>query len=132
MARLKISVDHESGRRVGWARHVTAVDSSKRDGYAFDGEFIPEDTEVDLSEGAVVLKCQPRGSVAHGYKIGQVFVIENGQLVQKGDDYYDWRKEFLTLRDLVADLLQTADVDPYGLASVPLDILKAEVARRES
>ena len=95
-----------SGRRRGWGRHVTDVDTSKRNGYAFEGEFLREG-ENEMPAGVVIVQKSPCGSVANGWwgwKVGTL--QEDGEI--------NWREEswksqsFLSFRDTVAGLVTEA------------------------
>jgi len=111
MPRIRLTASANSGNRRSWYKHVTNVDCTKTNGYAFSGDFIPEDTVVDIETGAIVIECVPRGSVKHNWKEGKVYKIEadGSSTLLFPDTTFDWRKDFLNFRDKVAELLAPKD-----------------------
>jgi len=104
--RIKIQNETNSGRRTGWTKHVTDVDTTKSNGYAFNGDFLPDYKEVDLPVGAILIQCNPQGSVKNSWKSGVCLSVEpDGTLRRLHEDTYDWRDDFLSFRDLVASHL---------------------------
>ena len=92
-----------SYRRRGWGKHITFVDTTKRDGYAFEGEFLREG-ENELLAGSVVVQKRPTGSNRNAsweWELGSV--QESGEIA--------WREEildvnsFLSFREAVAEAL---------------------------
>lgn len=103
MPRIRIKNETNSGRRVGWTKHVTGVDVSKTNGYAFSGSFLNDGKEYDLPTGSLIISVQPEGSVKHGWKSAALFQVgSNGELTEI-DKGYDWYQNFLSFRDLVAE-----------------------------
>ena len=118
-----------SGQRRSWVKTVTAVDTDVTTGYAFSGEFLRGDTEVDLPIGQIVVGRYPTGSVKNGsnlwfiakvFKDGLRFLREAdaGRLNDdkswsaKHGDARGWDREyFLSFRDLVAKLV-AGESDP--------------------
>ncbi len=106
---ITLAATYASGRRKSWFKHVTKVDISKTNGYAFEGNFISEMTETDLPEGSIIIECIPRGSVKNNLKEGKIFRVEaQGITNLEENSEYDWRKDFLSFRDTVAELLSTS------------------------
>lgn len=125
--RVRIENTRVSGNRKGWTKHVTAVDTSKDNGYAFEGDFV-NDGEHDLEVGAVLVSKDPAGSVKHGYHVGCCGVVQtDGGIKWVTDREYKWREDFLSFRDLVAKHLNQ-EINP--LADVSDEALIAEVKRR--
>ena len=125
--RIQIENETNSGNRRGWHKRVTAVDQSKRNGYALEGEFL-NDGEHDVEVGAVIVECYPTGSVKNGGKQGCVYVVQaDGSLVRQHDSV-DWHSQFPTLRDQVVEAL--AGEKPNPLAAFSTEELQAEIARR--
>ena len=90
-----------SGRRRGFLKHVVNVDPSYGDGYAFDGEFIPDGRETDLPIGGIVVRKSPMGSLKNPYDTW------DWASVPFPDQSWHWSKqyrssEFLAFRDDVA------------------------------
>ena len=107
MATVRIKLDRPvaSGRRKGFNKHVTAVDQTKRTGYAFEGDFLPDNEEVDISVGALIIQKTPTGSVKNiswTWEFGRVKA--DGQVIFASRIY--GRSEFLSFRDAVADALE--------------------------
>ena len=99
---LKIQNETNSGRRRGWTKLVTSVDMSKKNGYAFDGEFLSEG-EQELHPGDIIIQKNPEGSVKNGWYAGVCYcVTQDGELKRLHDESYNWRTEFLSFRNLVA------------------------------
>ena len=113
--RIKIQNATNSGNRRGWTKLVTGVDKTKTNGYAFSGEFLPGDKEVDVPVGAVLVQQHPEGSVKHPWNSGHCYcVTESGELEQTHREDYDWSKDFLSFRDHVADVLNGQQDDAAG------------------
>ena len=121
--RVKIQNETASGRREGWTKLVTGVDTTITNGYAFAGDFLRDGAEHDLPVGAILVQCNPQGSVKNGWKSGVCLRVQaDGSLLRLHNKDYDWRDDFLSFRDLVADELTTTD-EP------DLDTLRAERER---
>lgn len=103
--RVVIQNNTNSGNRRGWTKLVTAVDTSKTNGYAFEGRFLP-DGEHDLPIGAVVIEKNPEGSAKHGWDAGVCYTVgADGGLYREHDGGFRWDRQFLSFRDLVARTL---------------------------
>jgi hypothetical protein len=103
--RIRIENAKTSGHRVGWTKHVIHVDKTKKNGYAFEGEFLEDGTLYDLAPGSVLIQKRPVGSVRDNYWTGQVFRLKaDGTFEHLADG--DWYKDHLTLRDAAAEALQ--------------------------
>lgn len=101
--RIVIENPTASGHRLGWSKHVTFVDSTKTNGYAFGGKFL-NNGEYDLPLGAVVVEKAPSGPANRPSDTGYCYrVAPDGP--ERLDEGLDWDKQFLTFRDLVADAL---------------------------
>ena len=129
--RIKFYAATGSGRRKGWGKVVDAVDATKRNGYAFDGEFLG-DGEHDVPVGAVIVSVEPNGSAKHPTKYGRVHrITPDGEYQQLAAA--DWHEEFLTLRDAAAAALAgntrtVADIDAE-LAALQQRITELEAER---
>lgn len=99
MPRITMHAPTASGRRRGFHRHVTAVDSSRKDGYAFEGEFLPDGREVDLPDAAVLVRKSPSGSVKNARDEWAVGVVLPDGRTLWSEEYR--REAFLTFRDAV-------------------------------
>ena len=128
MPRIKIGMARNSGNRIGWMKHVTSVDTTKTNGYAFDGDFIPNDTEFEIPAGAIVVACNPEGSVKNNWKSGHIYRVESDGSLTPIESDFNWRKEFLTLRDKVAELVNKEKPNPLTKYS-DIEIMK-EAKRR--
>jgi hypothetical protein len=134
--RIKLKAVNTSGNRNSWFKLVTSVDRSKRDGYAFGGEFIKAGVEIDLPVGSIILEKEPTGSVKNNGNDGNVYKVvaepdsENNSRNPHLElqFYYDWRREFLSLRDKLADLLESNQ--PSQASEV--ELLKAEIEALEN
>jgi len=116
---VRIMVNNEvtSGRRKGWHKHVAAIDKTKRNGFAFQGEFL-DDGLHDLPAGSLVLQVNPTGSVKNSGKEGILWRIaepaseghpgamaDDGGPWQKVAKVDDWRGKAIVLRDEAAKIL---------------------------
>lgn len=127
---IRVNIQHptNSGRRVGWHKHLKSVDVTKTNGYAFEGDFIREGLN-DLPLGAVIIRQSPTGSVANGGKDGAVLVVrEDGLHEVLGDT--DWSTKFLLIRDAAVSALGSAQQAQGPLSDVTDAELIAEVKRR--
>lgn len=99
MIRINIEYPAASGRRFGWVKHVTSVDMTKGDGWAFLGEFLKEG-ENDLPADAVLVKKVPTGSARNQGWDGIVMRADGTELGR-----FDWHRQFLSMRDCVKEAL---------------------------
>lgn len=99
--RIKIDGYSTSGDRKSWFKTIKEVDLSKKDGYAFIGNFLTPDKEYDLKEGTIIIEKRPEGSVKHYSYSAHIYVVENQDIILK-KSYNDWYKDFLSFRDEVA------------------------------
>jgi len=104
--RVNLTPETNSGNRKGWFKEITAVDESKRNCYAFEGDFF-QAGEQELNIGTVIIESIPCGSVRKSYNEGKIMIVtENGlENVDENDYEYDIKDEFLTLRDLAVKAL---------------------------
>lgn len=128
--RIQINNPKESGGRQGWTKRITAVDKGKVNGYAFEGEFLQSDTEVEIPIGAILVQKLPAGSVKHGWNEAAAYKLgEDGELIDLAPrKVYNWRKDFLSFRDLVADAIGQTETNP--LAEYSDNVILAEAQRR--
>ena len=95
-----------SGRRRGWSKYVTDVDTSKRNGYAFDGAFLREG-ENELPAGAVIVQKSPGGSVRNSTWEWEVGTLQENGKIDWGEESWG-AQSFLSFRDTVAVLVAQA------------------------
>lgn len=142
MVRIRYNAPTSSGNRRGWGRLVTAVDKSKTNGYAFDGDFLPDGKEVDVPLGSVVIEKTPTGSVKNGsWGWSRGRVTPDGIEWRAGQRDRDrgapqWGSHqdaavtdganFLTFRDRVAEQLAEAAA---AAGTIDPDALRAERAK---
>jgi len=65
MAEEKIRItipEAEDDRLKSWRKRVVAVDRTKSNGYAFEGEWLRAGRDIELPEGAIVLMFDEVGS----------------------------------------------------------------------
>jgi len=126
--RIRPTVGSNSGRRTGWIKQITSVDSSKRNGYAFEGEFLTAGQEVDLPVGAILVRVDPEGSVKNAYQSGHIYRLQaDGEMEELESG--DWRDDFLTLRDAASNALQVPE-PAVDLTAISTADLVAEIQRR--
>ena len=112
-SRHTLYVPKSTNRRQGFIKTVTAVDPSKKDEYAFDGEFIKNGVETDLPVGEVVVKKIPMGSGRN-----PEFHWQHALAPPEGTNW-EWSERylgtaFLTFRDDVAQQVKEAEAKRYG------------------
>ena len=117
-------LEGRSGHGKTWAKVVSSVDHAKTNGYAFEGEFLPKDGEVELVEGDVILSVAYFGSRKNGEYEAQIILVENGKLEVKHEDKW---KNIITIREKVAELINDSE---GPLSSVHTDDLIAELETR--
>lgn len=115
MVRIKLEASTGSGRRRGWLKLVTAVDTSKKDGYAFAGEFLRDGTQ-DIPVGSIIVEQYPSGSVRNGTDKGDAMRVQADGTLLSFAKTENWRKDFLDFRDAVGaalakDTLKTSRLD---------------------
>lgn len=105
--RVTFKSDYYSGNRKSWYKLIDSVDTDKTNGYAFDGEFLQNGSQYDLEIGSIVLECRPTGSVKHSGKKGLIYKItpEGPEDITSNPDGYNWKTDFLTLRDELHELI---------------------------
>jgi hypothetical protein len=123
LVRLKFGPPTGSGRREGWAKHVTGVDlSGVRGAKAFKGDYLRKGEQLDMPYGSVVIVVAPEGSVRSAYETAAIYLTSTEGL-ERTSDWYNWRENFLSFRDLVNDELKKA--------SKLFDYRKTERTRRD-
>ena len=94
-----------------WRRLVTGVDTSRHNGYAFAGEFLPAGRKAELPVGAYVLIYDVVGTNRHNKPVvvlaqvtaeGRLVAVEDdaGKVAAVGEDWV------LDLRDRVAQFFK--------------------------
>jgi len=135
-----------SGKRYSWAKKITSVDSSKENGYAFDGDFLKQG-ENNLSIGDIIIEKYPVGSAKNGYNLGVVYKVAEATddtIFENEKDYWEvtsrenmqiletfvWETEFLSFRDFVSSVLNNNKENE--LTKYTLEELEAEINRRKA
>jgi len=100
-----------------WARLITGVDRSRKDGFAFQGPWLRRGRLDELPVQALVLLYDEVGSRRHHHPEVEVLRVQgDGSLAQVEDDRGPLRAEgrdwALLLRDRVAALLDAAPERP--------------------
>ena len=121
-ARIEYSVPTASRGRRGWVKVVTDVDTTKSNGYAFEGEFLREG-EIDLPVGSIIVEKDVGGSANRPtwwWSVGTV--TAEGEIAWDKEDESKYRRmmweptQFLSFRDRVAELV--AREAPAGRAAL--------------
>jgi len=86
-----------SGRRESWLKHVTSIDSTQKDGYAYVGDFLSEG-QHEIDSGSIVIECIPCGSVKNGYKEGLIYKVQDNGELKEISERYDWKTESVSFR----------------------------------
>jgi hypothetical protein len=93
-----------------WARKVKKVDTSKENGYAFEGEFFPvgrgkySDVEIILSEKEVAIAVVQDGSWKHKGQHMKIFVVLGGEVYVTSGGWESKADKIQTIH-LVAEIL---------------------------
>ena len=90
-----------SGRRKGWAKRCTSVNRKEKYGHAIIGDWLPENEQVDLAIGSVIVEGAPEGSVKNQlitYRVGRV---EWDGIVwyENPDAKFDWKAQWYTHKE---------------------------------
>jgi len=115
---VKVRVPSPKDHRFkSWARLITGVDRSRKDGYAFQGPWLSRGRLDELPALALVLLYDEVGSRRHHQPEVEVLQVQgDGSLAQVEDDRGPLRAEdrdwALLLRDRVAALLDAAPERP--------------------
>jgi len=115
---VKVRVPSPKDHRFkSWARLITGVDRSRKDGYAFQGPWLRRGRLDELPALALVLLYDEVGSRRHHQPEVEVLQVQgDGSLAQVEDDRGPLRAEdrdwALLLRDRVAALLDAAPERP--------------------
>jgi len=127
-----IKLEYGFGGRIRgktWAKVVEHVDTSKTNGFAFEGDFVKLNQLIEIEVPCWLLKFSDEGSVKYHEPVVALYrVNENGKLEEKlRAEGRDWA---LQLRDRVAELINKEEkVNP--LANYSDEELLAEIKRRE-
>ena len=97
----------KDGRFKRWAKILTNVDLSKKNGYAFEGKFIRFYGNVELEEGDILMLYEEEGSRKYHSLLIRLYIVKNGELEEiyshKCDSIYGWALE---VRDEIAKILE--------------------------
>jgi len=136
-----------SGSRKSWYKHVTAVDSSKTNGYAFDGDFVKD--EVMLEFGSIIIEKRPHGSVKNGYWSWVIYEVAE-KITPNTIEIDSWdevtsienlnllhvfpSEKFLSFREKVSELLSSEEKSEKSnpLSEFSIEELEAELERRRN
>ena len=103
--RITLDKPKGPGKRTGRHRIVHSVDPNRADGYAFNGQFIDHDKQVDLPVGAVLVRQTPTGSNRYpSTSWAHAIIPGQGQPFHWSDEFD--HTIFLTFRDIVHQLAQ--------------------------
>lgn len=122
----------EKWAKKSWAKKLTRIDTTKANGFAFEGDWLQVGRKAELPVGAVVLSFSQAGSRNRPCPIAKIFrVAEDGVeevLAVQGDDWA------LDLRDKAAELVNApaapASEPANPLAGFSTEELIAELRRR--
>jgi hypothetical protein len=111
-----------------WAKVVTAVDTGRSSGWAYQGDFVSDGGIQDLPAGSVLLVYGERGSRSSPVSEARVYTVNgDGTLThQGGASGRAWAR---TLRDTIAALLDQP-LPPSNALDVATDRELAEELER--
>lgn len=114
-----------------WSKTVSHVDTSKTNGYSFEGEFIQ--SKVELEIGSFILAWGQEGSRAHNSPLVRLYRVATDGLekcYEKDNLSEHWA---LDCRDEIAAIVNTQPAAPENpLTQFSTEQLVAELARRNS
>lgn len=117
-----------SNKFKSWARVITMVDTTKTNGYAFIGGFIPINQLVELKENDFVLTYDETGSQRNRNYKACLYKIENEEVRLIFEEYgRDW---VLKLRDKSAELINKEKTKKNPLEKYSTEILIQELKSR--
>lgn len=116
--RLRVNIERPVmlGLSPGWWKHVTSVDLTKRDGYAFVGDFL-DDGMHDLPVGAVLVLKAPTGTAAQPAYTGTVYCLQPDGHLRQGVMVHHWNRDFLQLREAVSMALVVGSRAQFATAT---------------
>jgi hypothetical protein len=127
---ITLKTRYASGGRTNWYKIVTGTDSSKSNGYALLGDFVKSGIEVDIPIGAIIVEWIPGGSVNNPTATGYIYRMSADGLIDVAD--YDYRTQFLSLRDHVTTLITDTPVADNPLAGYSIEELQTEINRKKN
>lgn len=71
-----------------WAKLITSVDDTKQNGFAFEGNFLKKEGEMQVDVGGVILSVGFKGSWNNGCLWGRVYQVTSSGLKKIYEDYY--------------------------------------------
>lgn len=124
-----------NARRRSWAKVLSAVDTTKANGYAFEGEWMRRGERAELPTNSLMLLYDEPGSARNWYPLVRVMRVEEDGTLHEVLSYkggINERSWALAIRDRVAELLvgEPVAAPEYDLSAIPTDELIAELKRR--
>jgi len=115
----------------GWVKRVDSVDTSKSNGYAFEGDFVQNAKSglTECSDGFYII-CSMEGSRKNQSKKVAAYEIA-GEKLNKVIDWVSGNDWALQIRDRVAKLLNEPVPAANPLADISTEDLITELKRRE-
>ncbi|MDX1689692.1 MAG: hypothetical protein R3290_01585 [Acidimicrobiia bacterium] len=113
-----------------WAKVVDFVDVTKSDGWAYEGEFVADGGIQDLDAPCVLLVYGESGSRGNPQQEARAYVVDtDGTLsLRQTATGRAWAR---TLRDTVADLVDTAPIEAAAKPWDPVLMGYSDEALRE-
>lgn len=101
---IKIGGDKRKGRC--WSKFVTGIDSTKKDGHMFIGEFLKEG-EVLLEEGVVILQVETHGSWKNRQFLAFLGVVDSDGNINWQEDFngINWQLKKVSIAEKCSELL---------------------------
>lgn len=114
-----------------WAKVVEKVDTTKTNGWAYEGEFVPVGRKAELEAGSIVIYYQEIGSRANREPVVTVYrVTDNGTLEELlRTEGLDWA---LNIRDQVAELVNKSKADELEALRAEAEALRTRLAEVEA
>ena len=129
MGRITYQKKYASGKRGSWARTVEGLVDGKKFAHGIAGRYLNEDQETDIEDGTLIVEITHAGSVKNSEEIAALYRVQGSDLHALFWTY-DWRKQQLSLRDKIQELLDEGVEPKNPLDDYSDEDLLAEVKRR--
>lgn len=101
--KINWEAEHASGNRKSWAKTVTGL-TSGGGSKGLVGEYLREGEQL-IPDGTIVIEVYATGSVKHGSQEVEIYRVTHDGLYETNGKRYDWKKQQVSFREYVAELL---------------------------
>ena len=118
-AKIEIEIPGDNRKGKCWAKTITSIDYTKKDGYMFEGDFLREG-ETLLEEGTVILYVGHFGSWKNGEQLAGICQIQNGKEEIIVSQNEKWAKSKISLAEKCEELLGKT-TNGYQVDTIKID-----------